>query len=115
MVLTRVSPGQPGKPPLFTGKTGDTATLRIESRDATAPTKTISVTYDATNPPIANDGSFKVKVVSGETPLVIVYAATEEGAWVDLMEIDGTGKEKKMSRVFDPGFPVMALRIEGQP
>jgi hypothetical protein len=106
MVLTKAGIGH------FTGAVGANANLTLVGRDSTVPIQVISVVYGTTTLN-ASGNNFTLPVAQGEQSLTVVYGATQQGALVDLIETDATGKQTIRTDGFNPERPTLQVWIEG--
>ena len=107
MILTKVSAGH------YTGKSGQTPSVQLQARETGVLLTLIAAAYGDKLVPIAAGGTVAVKLAAGEAPLTFVYAASVQGAWVDLFETEATGKQRLRASTFDPNFPTVTVFLEG--
>jgi hypothetical protein len=108
MVLTKVETGW------FRGAKNATVTMRLEARDG-GTAKAIAAAYDQTAVPVAADGTFEVKLVSGKKSFAVVYASPAADTKVDLLEFDAVGDIQKLRyTLFDPAWPTVQIWLEGK-
>jgi hypothetical protein len=106
MVLTKVEIDD------FRGATGANGNLGLVGRDPAVPVQVISVVY-GTRTLNASGNNFTLPVAQGKLLLTVVYGATQQGALVDLIETDATGKQTVRTDGFNPERPALHVWIEG--
>jgi hypothetical protein len=107
MILTKVSAGH------FTGAVGKSPKIQLRARDPKVLLKSIAAAFGDKTVPVAADDSVAVKLAAAEQPLTFVYAASQQGAWVDLFEIDNAGEQRLRASTFDPNFPSITIFLQG--
>jgi hypothetical protein len=107
MILTKTGAGH------FTGALGKSPKIQLKARDTKVLLKSIAAAFGDKPTPVGADDTVTVKLTASEQPLTLVYAATQQGAWVDLFELDGTDEQRLRASTFDPNFPSITVFLKG--